>query len=212
MSDPTNPFQNRNELKDHFAMTLDEAVDTIGSEKAYQQLARLRAELAAERVLCESYLLDKNQITQAWADELDRNKELRAELAAMREDRDSHQRDAIKARAELASANTACREAIEDRDAIAEHRNVLHAELAAEYNRREEMRLAYEDRLTLAEADRDTLRAELAAARSAVIEECAEVAESYDLGRRVYEANGATQPSRSGGKIATAIRKLGETP
>jgi hypothetical protein len=42
-----------------------------------------RAELAAERVLCESYLLDKNQITQAWADELDRVKELQDKLAAL---------------------------------------------------------------------------------------------------------------------------------
>jgi ribosomal protein L29 len=52
------------------------------------EITRLRAELAAERVLCESYLLDKNQITQAWAVELDRVKELKAELAAEREQND----------------------------------------------------------------------------------------------------------------------------
>jgi hypothetical protein len=51
--------------------------------QAIDEIERLRAELAAERVLCESYLIDKNQITQAWADELDRVKELQAKLAAL---------------------------------------------------------------------------------------------------------------------------------
>jgi hypothetical protein len=45
----------------------------------------LRAELAAERVLCESYLIDKNQITQAWADELDRVQTLKGQVTKLRE-------------------------------------------------------------------------------------------------------------------------------
>lgn len=85
-----------------------------------QERDSLRAELAAERVLCESYLLDKNQITQAWADELDRVKELQAELVAERDKRradellDDERLGAALARAQKAEDNvTKLHEALE---------------------------------------------------------------------------------------------------
>jgi phage host-nuclease inhibitor protein Gam len=41
------------------------------------------ADLTAERVLCESYLIDKNQITEAYAYQLDITESLKAEISAL---------------------------------------------------------------------------------------------------------------------------------
>jgi len=51
---------------------------------------------------------------------------------------------------------------------------------------------------------------EAAKVRAKVIDECAKAAKSFDNGRYVYGYEGQTLPSRSGQKIAAAIRALGE--